>query len=65
MPSYRVRTALAGLMLAIFVSGCGGDDLEGAIEKSPHAPSQAQFDEMKASMLKGKTAKKPASAAKQ
>jgi hypothetical protein len=63
MPTRRARTFLAGIALAIFVSGCG-DDLEAPIEKSPYAPSQAQFEEMKASMTKGKAAKKQTRASK-
>jgi len=56
---YRVRTALVGFVLTIFAPGCS-DDIEAPIEKSPHAPTKAQIDEMTNSVLrKGKTAKAP------
>ncbi|MDR3620145.1 MAG: hypothetical protein P4L85_12400 [Paludisphaera borealis] len=60
MSLYRLRAALAGLVLTIFASGCG-DDMAAPVEKSPHAPTKAQIDEMTNSVLrKGKTAKAPA-----
>ncbi|APW62648.1 hypothetical protein [Paludisphaera borealis] len=64
MPSYRVRAALMGLVLAIFVSGCGGNDVDAPIEKSPYAQTPAQIDEMKANMMKTMKLKPPTGAAK-
>jgi hypothetical protein len=63
MPSYRARAALAAVVLALFAAGCD-ENLEAPIEKSPHAPTQAQFDEMKANMLKGAKIKPAAKAPK-
>jgi hypothetical protein len=43
--------AIIAALLVLPLSGCGGADASAPIEKSPHAPTQAQLDELTKSAM--------------
>ncbi|APW59561.1 hypothetical protein [Paludisphaera borealis] len=47
----KYRLAIVAAFLTIPLAGCGGNDVDSPIAKSPYAPTQAQLDELSKSAM--------------